>query len=444
VGKSFTVRFGKVGAGGQTQRKDFLDEARAHKEYDKLIAEKTAKGYRETTAPAGAPAAPASTGPSLREALELALAANPQDRAAHSAYADFLSEQGDPRGEFIGVQLALEDESLPSAERDRLRGRERELLTAHQREWLGGLARFLLGRQSRNYEFGFARGWLHSLHVVRLTEPFARALAAAPQTRLLRSLLIDDAEIDEETDLEEDVPVDENELCLYRLAQSPYLSNLAVLQVGEPVDVDHNEQLLVRRNCRGYLHLVRRSPRLEELYLLGRTDDLAELFGLRTLTHLRVLQVYHQHDYPLDVLAANPACANLTTLLCHPAAYARRAQCLKLEGLRAVCRSRHLKSLTHLRLRLTEVGDEGCAEIVRSGILKRLKVLDLNLGSITDKGARQLARCPDLRHLDLLDLGRNALSADGVAALQATGVRLRADDQHGDDEREWFCIGDIE
>jgi uncharacterized protein (TIGR02996 family) len=45
----------------------------------------------------------------LREALEAALVENPDDLAAHRAYADHLMELGDPRGEFIQVQLALED-----------------------------------------------------------------------------------------------------------------------------------------------------------------------------------------------------------------------------------------------------------------------------------------------------------------------------------------------
>src|SRR5262249_28737822 len=158
----------------------------------------------------------------------------------------------------------------------------------------------------------------------------------------------------------------------------------------------HNESLCVHCRCRGYLHLVRRLPRLEELSLLFRADDLAEVFALPTLTNLRVLQLYHQHRYPLEVLADNPALANLTTLVCHPASYGGRARCIRLEDLHALCRSPHLRSLTHLRLRLTELGDEGCAEIVESGILKRLRILDLNLGSVTDEGARELAACPDL------------------------------------------------
>ena len=38
--KSFTVRYGKIGTTGQAQTKEFADEAKAKKEYDKLIAEK--------------------------------------------------------------------------------------------------------------------------------------------------------------------------------------------------------------------------------------------------------------------------------------------------------------------------------------------------------------------------------------------------------------------
>src|SRR5581483_12257097 len=45
----------------------------------------------------------------LRQAMEQSLAANPDDLATHMAYADHLVELGDPRGEFIQVQLALED-----------------------------------------------------------------------------------------------------------------------------------------------------------------------------------------------------------------------------------------------------------------------------------------------------------------------------------------------
>ncbi len=46
-GKGFTVHFGRLGTMGQAQKKEFASEAEAQKAADKLIAEKTKKGYAE-------------------------------------------------------------------------------------------------------------------------------------------------------------------------------------------------------------------------------------------------------------------------------------------------------------------------------------------------------------------------------------------------------------
>ena len=48
--------------------------------------------------------------------------------------------------------------------------------------------------------------------------------------------------------------------------------------------------------------LVGRMPRLEELYLFAHSVDGGALFAL-PMPNLRVLQVYHSHDYPLERLA---------------------------------------------------------------------------------------------------------------------------------------------
>src|SRR5436853_3059827 len=74
------------------------------------------------------------------EAFERAIIENPDDLASYSAYADWLQEHDDPRGDFMQVQLALEDETRPAVERGRLRARETELLAAHRAGWLGPLA----------------------------------------------------------------------------------------------------------------------------------------------------------------------------------------------------------------------------------------------------------------------------------------------------------------
>src|SRR4051794_16458728 len=122
-GKSFTVTYGKVGAAGQTQTKSFASADKAQAEADKLIGEKVKKGYTETTPrAAGSPA----------EAFERALAADPHDLAAWRAYADYLTERGDPRGEFMQVQLALEDEARSKSERAALKKQKASLRKKHE------------------------------------------------------------------------------------------------------------------------------------------------------------------------------------------------------------------------------------------------------------------------------------------------------------------------
>ena len=46
-GKSYAVKFGKIGSAGQTQLKAFPTPAKAQAALDKLIAEKVGKGYAE-------------------------------------------------------------------------------------------------------------------------------------------------------------------------------------------------------------------------------------------------------------------------------------------------------------------------------------------------------------------------------------------------------------
>lgn len=41
------MKFGKIGTDGQEKTKDFASDALAQKDADKLIAEKTKKGYEE-------------------------------------------------------------------------------------------------------------------------------------------------------------------------------------------------------------------------------------------------------------------------------------------------------------------------------------------------------------------------------------------------------------
>src|SRR5688572_17539545 len=117
-GTRYKVRYGKIGANGQTTVKDFGTEEKAKKEYDKIIGEKVKKGYvlvggddaeeegeDEDEKPAKKkPAAKKAKGAGANPDLEAAIAANPDDPDPYLVYADWLQSQGDPRGELIVVQ----------------------------------------------------------------------------------------------------------------------------------------------------------------------------------------------------------------------------------------------------------------------------------------------------------------------------------------------------
>ncbi len=394
------------------------------------------------------------------QALENAIIANPDDLGAHAAYADWLIEQGDPRGEFIQVQLALEDPKKSAKERKELQKREKQLLDKHQREWLGDLAPYLLDQEISQWErergnvnlFQFARGWLNNVQFNSLNVAASRTLAKTPAARLLARLVVLGTAYEEEGEYEagNDIPEGTYNPTLFPLAKSDNLANLRIFQLGETIEEEYF-------NCHisgeAAAALIKKMPNIEELYLMAHNTDLETLFGLPTLQNLRILQVYHvAATYPFEVLADNPSVGKLTHILVHPHALEPDDEeaYVTFEGVKALVHSANLKSLTHLRLRLNDMGDAGCREIVESGILKRLKVLDIQGGCITDAGARLLAASPDLKNLELLNISKNRLTATGIAALSARGSKLEASNQYKPlqqgqaDEREYLWEGDIE
>ncbi|MBL8913124.1 MAG: WGR domain-containing protein [Archangium sp.] len=155
-GTGFKTTYGKIGTPGTSTLKDFGDAAKAQKEYDKLIGEKTKKGYSlvgddapspapaaKKAAPAAAPAAAAKKAAPAKKAASggptAALDADPNDAQAWAVYADFLQSNGDPRGELATVQEQLlanpKDKNLLSA--------EKKLLKEHAEMLVGKLLPFI-------------------------------------------------------------------------------------------------------------------------------------------------------------------------------------------------------------------------------------------------------------------------------------------------------------
>ena len=77
-GEKFTVHYGRIGTSGQAQEKTFASTDQAKREHDKLVQEKTKKGYLETDGAGHAASAPAP----VAKAPAKKAAAEPKDAAA--------------------------------------------------------------------------------------------------------------------------------------------------------------------------------------------------------------------------------------------------------------------------------------------------------------------------------------------------------------------------
>ena len=88
-----------------------------------------------------------------------AIIASPDDDALRLAYADYLDERGDPRGEFIRIQIDLA--RLPEGDKRRevLEARERQVLMEHEDEFIGPFRSPLLHWRFRR---GFVTGFAHA------------------------------------------------------------------------------------------------------------------------------------------------------------------------------------------------------------------------------------------------------------------------------------------
>ena len=127
-----------------------------------------------------------------REAMEAALLDDPDDLVRHAAYADMLIEDGDPRGDFIRIQLQLEDEMLAAEVRKDLEAQSAAILKLHEREWLGLLCHSVYPKKvrpdSRGFHIFWRRGWIDSAFLIDVELRSISQLLDAPIARFLREI----------------------------------------------------------------------------------------------------------------------------------------------------------------------------------------------------------------------------------------------------------------
>ncbi len=368
---------------------------------------------------------------STRTGLEAALVANPDDAATHAAYADLLMEEGDPRGEYIQLQLALEDRNQPVERLDAMEERRRQLQKQYEREWLGPLALHVYPKRAvrsvgdmvadDNVEITWRRGWIDAILIWRLNDQLAAAIADCPLTRLLTVLCVRHN-------------YDWHEVSLYPLFKAGRLGKLRTFELGSA-----NGHLMARgfEVDEYFSHF---GPCLEVFRIAVDQVNPTELFGgnFPALNTIAILS--NNAPLPLAELATNPRLAELKTLLLDRTSVEGLLERLEtgresytMEMFEQLFRSSYLPKLDSLGLRLPDFGDRGVELLIESGFINRLKVLDLCRCSITDEGAELLARCPHVANLDHLHLDNNLLSPVGIEALAEVGVAVS--------ERQFYAGG---
>jgi uncharacterized protein (TIGR02996 family) len=248
------------------------------------------------------------------DAFLQAIREDPDDDVPRLIYADWLEEQGDPRGEFIRVDCALEH--LPATDRRRppLLARRRQLLAQHRGAWLGPL-------RPLAYHWEFRRGFPEEMTAD--ARPFldhaGRIFAAAPVrlARLLHGGTVTEA-----------------------LAECRHLRRLCSLHLTDNGLGDDGLRTLLASPHLGGLRCLR----------LGNND-----LG----------------DEGAALLARAAGLVGLTSLT-----LSRNA--IGDEGAAALAGSRHLGNLTALDLGNNGIQDAGARALAEAAGLPRLVALDLS------------------------------------------------------------------
>jgi len=301
----------------------FASEQIAHKRFDILIGKQSREGWKRikqepvAPVPRAAPTSPAAIVEDARNAgLEAMITADPGNAEGYRMYADWLEQQGDPRGQLIALMLALEarptDHKL-ALMTDRYRDRIRDYILKGVIDRVG-------------CRIHLARGFVNRIEYLQdELAPQLRETLAAPSTRFVTSIQLDDdgtgGLLDALAVVAESAPPTLQRLVFGGRVSLEHLDPIATvlprLRRLEVFNV-HRRQLALSSHALGQL-VASPFPKLESLHLdlapSTRLGDLAPLFERGDLPNLVELGVRSSIDAEiLRVLAASPLAKQLTSL----------------------------------------------------------------------------------------------------------------------------------
>lgn len=377
------------------------------------------------------------------------------DDTPRLVYADWLQDQGDPRGEFIRVQCELDSRPRDDPEYDALEARERALLKKHRAKWIKPLPKLKQQTWGSYSEFFAGRRWFRrglveyftiakpkafELHAEELAKGPSRYVQFLEWSRNVTKAIVDSPLL----------PRLRGIGLAQRVYEAGLFPELDPERVAGLQELSAHEQGLDSAGLTMLLDTLRHTT-LRALEL-GFNDlvaeDLDRLVAWEGFTNLRTLHL-GLNTGPRDaegILAAiprlleSPRIAGLHELdlwgndlgPAEAAAIASsphlgRVVELKLnnnrdlgdEGVSLIARSKSLPSLRSLTLWSVRMGDEGAVAITESESSRSLAVLQIQDNTIASRGFEAIAQSPNLSNLRALDLSSQNGPPISKSALQA-------------------------
>ncbi len=424
-GDSFTARYGKIGASGQTSTKTFASNEKAQVEADKMAAKKVKKGY-VLVSEGEAPKAEMSGNPDL----EMAIASDLTNIEAWMVYGDWLQEQGDPRGELVSIDCAL---ALKPGDA-KLEKRRDELLKEHEAAWLGKTLVEARKTSESFVEFEWKYGFLDS---VRVGEEYenegpdlakqTRDLLKLESAKFLRDLKLGPANM-------EDGEGDWTDAVL-ALSKAGKLHALRNLVIG---DFDSEDCEISWSDIGNVGNVWPCVPNLQEMTVHGGGIKLG------TIAHDKLEKLTIETG-GLPLAAAKSLAAatlpNLTSLTVWFGTDEYGRTC-NIQSIQGIFDGKGLPKVEHLGLQNADFQDEIAEKVSGAAILGQLKTLDLSMGTMSDVGGNALvAAAEKFQHLDSINVDENFLSDECVTALKAAfGERINIGDQEDDEDGEYRFV----
>jgi uncharacterized protein (TIGR02996 family) len=314
----------------------------------------------------------------------------PDDDAPRLVYADALMRAGDPRGEFIALQLS----SAPAAAE-----RAAELLATHRATWIAAMPQVL----DANFERGFAA----SASLV-CRDPASPALACCDVEPIRSIMLVCD----------EDVGGADHLAVARRFAADARTARIRYLDLSR---TDHDAwgeepfAIMLAADLRA----------LRELHVGDYDCNTPAVHAITRLSHLTSLGFHGDYHASLhegiDILAESPSIASLETLIlsdCGLPAYGGIA----IAGSPYVTKLRHL-SYGGGSYQQNILGDEGAIALAESRTLGALSQLSLVHNRVTAAFCEALADPAALPSLTDLAVNSCPIGSAGLTAL-ATAPRF--------------------